>query len=210
MLAYDDLYAIEYFQRKERAWWRRNGADAARHAARRAPRSRFAAATAAQRFDNELMADLRKRRRREVCPPRRARLSPDAGRAQARGRCRRHGHVLPQGEFQQRLHRHRRRDLSQRAVHPALQSALLKAQLQPVLDYARMDRWRWPFAPHDLGTYPQANGQVYGGGERTEENQMPVEESGNMLIMLAALARVEGNAASPSATGRSSPSGPST
>ena len=29
MLAYDDLYSIEYFERKERAWWRRNGATAA-------------------------------------------------------------------------------------------------------------------------------------------------------------------------------------
>ncbi len=32
MLAYDDLWTIEYFQRKERAWWRRNGANAVRPA----------------------------------------------------------------------------------------------------------------------------------------------------------------------------------
>lgn len=64
---------------------------------------------------------------------------------------------------------------------------LAEAMLNPIFYYCESGNWTRPYSPHDLGTYPIANG-------RTEEEGMPVEESGNMLAMVAALSQTEGNA----------------
>jgi hypothetical protein len=193
MLAYDDIWAIEYFQRRERAWWRRNG-DEASDLILKSRREHDELMRRASAFDEELMADMKRIGGEEY-----ARLGSLAYRQTLAA----HKLIadvdgtpiyLPKENFSNGC------VATVDVIYPSapfmllFNPRLLRAQLQPVLDYARMARWKWSFAPHDLGTYPQANGQVYGGGERTEENQMPVEESGNMLIMLAALARVEGNA----------------
>jgi hypothetical protein len=192
VIAYDDLYSIELLQRRLRPYWRRNGATP-EDLLRAALHDYDSLSERSRKFDDELMADLRKSGGEEY-----ARLASLAYR-QAVGAHKLAADVdgspllFPKENFSNGC------ISTVDVIYPSaplfllLSPELARAQMKPVMDYARLPRWRWPFAPHDLGTYPLANGQVYGGGEKTETNQMPVEESGNMLILILALAQAEGN-----------------
>ncbi|HEY7302523.1 MAG TPA: DUF4965 domain-containing protein [Bryobacteraceae bacterium] len=193
VIAYDDIYSIEYFERKLRPYWRRNQQE---------PLGVLLTAldeykTLDQRgreFDEKLMADLRRAGGEDY-----ARLCALA--------------------YPQTLAAHKltvdidgtplffsKENFSNGSVdtvdvtYPSspffllFNPHLLEAQLKPIFYYASLPRWRFPFAPHDLGRYPLADGQQYGGREISEEDQMPVEESGNMLLMTAGIGQVEGNA----------------
>jgi len=193
LLAYDDIYSIEFLNQWMRPYWRRNGMTIGQ-LLEKAEQDYTSLDERSRQFDDELVADLR-------------RVGGEAY-AQVAGLAFRQtiaahklvadleGHPLlfPKENFSNGC------ISTVDVIYPSspffllFNPELLKAQLEPLMKYTETGRWRFPFAPHDLGTYPKANGQVYGGGERTIENQMPVEESGNMLLMFAALAKIEGNA----------------
>ena len=69
---------------------------------------------------------------------------------------------------------------------------LVEGMLNPVFKLIEKGLWNYEFAPHDVGTYPLANGQVYGFTFRHRsyrppiDSQMPVEECGNMILCVAA------------------------
>ena len=68
--------------------------------------------------------------------------------------------------------------------------ALVEGMLNPLFKYVNSGNWPFDFAPHDVGQYPFAGGQVYGideNGNQKLEYQMPVEECGNAILCVYAI-----------------------
>jgi hypothetical protein len=193
MLAYDDLYSIQYMKRNLRPYWRRNGWEAP-DLLKASAKDYASLKKRCEAFDAELMADLEREGGEKY-----ARLA-----ALAYRQCFAAGKFVADAngqplQFCKENHSNGCIETSD-VFYPMSPQFLLfgpsvaKSFIVPFMNYAASDRWKFPFAPHDLGTYPDANGQVYGGGERNERNQMPVEESGNLLLLMGAVAKMEGNA----------------
>ncbi len=192
-LAYDDEFSIEYLNRRLRPFWRKDGAGVA-DLLNWAIRDYDKLQERCAQFDKTLMADLKAAGGEEY-----ARLCALAYRQTLAA----HKLVADADGTPLFFSKENFSNGSIDTVDVTYPSSpffllfsptLLEAQLRPIMDYASLPRWPFPFAPHDLGRYPLANGQQYGGGEKTEEDQMPVEESGNMLLMIAGIAEVRADA----------------
>ena len=193
IIAYDDVFSIAYFERRLRPYWRRNGMDITQ-LLQTAVRDYDSLEQRSRAFDAQLTGDLRHAGGEEY-----ARLCALAYRQALAA------HKLTV-DFDNTPLFFSKENFSNGSIdtvdvtYPSspffllFSTTLLKAQLEPILVYAELPRWRFPFAPHDLGRYPLANGQQYGAGEASERDQMPVEESGNMLLMVAGIAQVDHNA----------------
>ena len=193
LLGYDDVFSVEYMRQRLLPYWRKEFASFA-DLMKGVERDYPSMQKRAEQYDAELLQDLRRAGGADY-----AMIATLAFR-QAIG-----AHKLVQDDagvpfFMPKENFSNGSISTVDVLYPSspmfllLNPRLVEAQLEPVARYAESSHWKFPFAPHDLGVYPLANGQLYGGGEITEEDQMPVEESGNMILMFAALARAENNA----------------
>jgi hypothetical protein len=186
-IGYDDIYSIQYFGENLRPYWNRHGDTSITTAFIAADKSYASLKAACDKFDNQLI-----------------RTATAAGGQQYADLC---ALAYRQAFAAHKLVQAPNGDLlflakenfsngSIGTVDVTYPSAplflyynpeLVKGLLNAIFYYSESGKWTKPFAAHDVGTYPQANGQTYGG-------DMPVEETGNMLLLMAAIASVEGNA----------------
>lgn len=186
IVAYDEIYAIKYFGQKLPPYWKRHGATAAemlQNASREYPKL----AQRCAKFDDELMADLTKAGGAQY-----AQMCALAYR-QCAAACGLAADANNQPLFFTKENTSNGDIATVDVFFPMdpqwllLSPTLAKATLVPILSYAASPHWKFPNAPHDLGTYPIASGRDDGG------EGMPVEESGNMLILCDAVSQITGD-----------------
>jgi hypothetical protein len=192
LLAYDDEYAVEYFHTPLRAWWRREADASPERLLAEGEREYEGVIARCRAFDAALIAQAEGSGGEKY-----AKLVSLAYRQAIAA------HKLvcgPKGElfFFSKENNSNGCMGTVDVTYPSTPLFLLynpdlvKGMLTPIFQFCRTDMWAFPFAAHDVGRYPKANGQAYGHGRL--QLQMPVEESGNVLILCAAIAHLERNA----------------
>lgn len=190
VLAYDDIYAIEYFGEKLEAYWKKTGQSALEMVAA-AYREYAEIMIRCEAFDQRLQADaiaaggekyadILSMSYRQAIASHKLVLDSEGQPLFMSKECFSNGCIATV-------------DVSYPSIPMFLlyQPELVRGMMRPILKYAASDAWPFEFAPHDVGQYPLANGQVY--GENAREAQMPVEECGNMLVMAAAVSLADGH-----------------
>jgi len=187
LLGYDDIYSIQYFHQNLKPWWNRNGDQTIEKQLSIAAKDYKNVMQQCDNWNKKVYDDLVNAGGKTY-----ADVSIIAYRQSIAA------HKLlqsPQGEILF-LSKENFSNGSINTVDVTYPSAplylaynpeLMKGMLNGIFYYSESGQWKHPFAAHDLGTYPIANGQTYGEG-------MPVEESGNMVLLTAAIAKAEGNA----------------
>jgi hypothetical protein len=195
VLAYDEEFTVQYLYRWLRPYWKRKGATMA-NLLEESLRDYDSLTAKCKQFDEELMADLT-----QVGGQDYARMASLAYRESFAAQALAADYDSTPLSFP--------KENSScgcvstvDVIYPAapilllFNTTLLKASMTPVLTYAETYHWPFRWAPHDLGIYPQANGHDYPANVdlNSVEGHMPVEESANMILMAAAMAKADGNA----------------
>ena len=191
-VAYDDIYSVEYMGEHIKAYWKKSG-DTILDVIKKAKEEYHNIRKKCEDFDNRLMGEARK-------------ISEEYSQ-------------LVSLAYRQIIAAHKLVEIDGKLMYfskecgsngcmgtvdityPSIpmflkyNPKLAEGMLNPIFDYVERKLWNYDFAPHDVGEYPLANGQVYGLDKKTrvisDNMQMPVEECGNMILCVAGICKAE-------------------